>query len=301
MNSEDAAAIVWRNQAEWSAAASKLKSELSRWRLTILAALVIGALLGAVALQFDDGSAAQRGAAVAGAVVLALVPVIRTTKLSKAGVSEWTRARSASEALKHEVYAHATCTGRYRSKETRSPELLGAKDAILDRVKDLAPRVATIRAVDRFPPQRMSLDAYLEFRVGDQAQNYYRPRASEYAESLQRLRNAEFVLALAGAALLAIAAFGGWSFLAAWIGAFTTTAGALTAHREAARFEPQVISYRATARRLESLRAHWSERLANGDLSPGDEDQLVAECEAAISVENQSWMAAWIDEPATPS
>ena len=301
MNSEEAAAVVWQDQAEWSATANTLKSELSRWRLTILAALVIGALLGAVAFQFDGGSAAQRGAAIVGAVVLALVPVIRATKLSKAGLSEWTRARSASEALKHEVYAQATCTGRYRSEETRSLELLGAKDAILDRVKDLAPRVATIGAVDRLPPQQISLDGYLESRVGDQAQNYYRPKASEYAASLQRLRNVELVLALAGAGLLAIAAFGGWSSLAAWLGAFTTTAGAMTAHREAARFEPQIISYRAMARRLESLCAHWSERLAIGDLSPDDEDQLVAECEAAISVENQSWMAAWLDEPATPA
>ena len=119
MNSEEAAAVVWQDQAEWSATANTLKSELSRWRLTILAALVIGALLGAVAFQFDGGSAAQRGAAIVGAVVLALVPVIRATKLSKAGLSEWTRARSASEALKHEVYAQATCTGRYRSEETR--------------------------------------------------------------------------------------------------------------------------------------------------------------------------------------
>jgi hypothetical protein len=82
------------------------------------------------------------------------------------------------------------------------------------------------------------------------------------------------------AALAAAFQIGG---LAAWVPVVTTIATSVTA----ARYDHLVIEYLRTAQRLQHLR---QDHLANPASNPA---AFIDACEAAISVENQGWMARW--------
>lgn len=294
MSDDEVLVGAWQRQRELSAAAGKRKSEQSRWRSIALAALVAGAVLETVALQLDGGSAAQRTLAIAGAVALAVVPVVQARKLPPNAVLEWTRLRSASEAVKSEIYRYLASVTPYRDESTRRDALMSETEAILARVSDLGHHVATVELSHAPPPEQMSAADYLERRVATQVREYYEPQAKKNGRRLARLRSIELILAIVAAALAAVAAVGPAS-VSGWVAVVTTTAGAIAAHREATRVEQQAISYHATAKQLDSLRRKWSSRVGDGALTATREDELVEECEGAISIENKGWMAMWTD------
>jgi hypothetical protein len=133
------------------------------------------------------------------------------------------------------------------------------------------------------------VDSYLTHRVDDQIDSYYRPRASRYEQRVRRLRAAGDALSVVAVVLGALAAAFDVTELAAWVPVVTTTGAAVVAHIAASRYDHQIIEFLRTARQLESLR---DSRTANGMTDPA----FVDACEAAISVENQGWMARW-DKP----
>jgi hypothetical protein len=120
------------------------------------------------------------------------------------------------------------------------------------------------------------------------------------AEAAQRgRRDPEFSLGLAAAVAGAAAAYVSGSTdgeapaaataVAAWVAVLTTLAGAIAAPIGAGRYEFLVMSYYATARRLDELVEGW-----RADGAPTDSPRwsaFVQACEAAISVENESWLA----------
>src|SRR5688572_29752548 len=93
---------AWRQQALWSATASRLKRSIARWRGTVLSLSLTGAVLETFAAQID--ARVGNVLAYAGAVALALVPIIVARKLGREQMTAWIRARSASEGLKKAVY-----------------------------------------------------------------------------------------------------------------------------------------------------------------------------------------------------
>ena len=98
---------AWEYQRTWSLTANKLRKEISRWQGVILILAIAGAVLVTVGAQVSDTSElAGRVLSGLGAAALAASPVISRTKLGKDGVSNWIRARSASEGLKSEVYLY---------------------------------------------------------------------------------------------------------------------------------------------------------------------------------------------------
>lgn len=297
MSRDDVLAWVWRQQSVWSKTAGMLKAEISQWRMVVLAGLVAGAVLETLAFQFESGSGPQRALALAGAAALAVVPVVRSTKVNRDGIVNWTRARSVSEALKQEVYGYCTGTVDYRNPDTRSEALRANVDRMLDEAEDLTVITAQVEAAHREPPGAMSVAEYLDARVREQVAGYYRPKARELAVRAQRLRSVELALAITGVLVGAASGVFGSASLAGWVAVATTISGAVVAHREASRYEHLVIAYSTTARRLEALDIAWSERLAAGPLTAEQEDELVAKCEDAISVENQAWMASWARSP----
>ncbi len=297
MSDDDVLAAAWRQQSLWSKTADVLKASLTRWRTVILAGLVAGAVLETMALQFESGSVPQRGLALAGAAALAVVPVVRSSKVDRDSIVDWTRARSASEAIKQEVYEYLTRTGDYRQADGRERRLTDSVGDVLRNVDDLAIHSVAVEPSDREPPEPMTVAEYLDSRVGGQIDGYYTKKARELARKAGRIRTIELVLAVAAALLGAAAAVFGSGALSGWVAVATTVAGALVAHREAARYEHLVVSYSTTARRLDALRTSWRLRIAEGPPTPQEEDELVAQCEAAISVENQSWMTSWSRSP----
>ncbi len=62
----------------------------------------------------------------------------------------------------------------------------------------------------------------------------------------------------------------------------------------ASRYDFLVMSYHATARRLEDLVNDW--RSDGAPTDPAAWSAFVRACEDAISVENESWLAKWAEQ-----
>jgi hypothetical protein len=287
---------AWDQQAVWSATASRLKRRIERARSWILGLVIAGAVLETLAGQLAGAGgtslAASRMAAAAGAIAIALAGALQARSRSAQNVTRWTRARSASEALKEQVFRYLTCTGAYQAPEPEAA-LREAVNDIIDKVRDLEALAATVQVPSREPPVALDLDSYVNARVEEQIDGYYRPRAKELAARRDTWRRAQTTLLFIGAALSALVAFLPNAGLANWVAVLTTVAGAFAAHIEAARYDYLVVGYRSTARRLEALRDEWRDALSRRSLSPDERTDFVNRCEEAISVENQAWMAEW--------
>jgi drug/metabolite transporter (DMT)-like permease len=92
-------------QSLWSSTASVLKRrvEIARW--VTFAFSILGALLAAIASQLNDPP--RPYFAIAGAVLLAVVSFVTSRLLGGLQITNWLRARTASEALKREAYKYA--------------------------------------------------------------------------------------------------------------------------------------------------------------------------------------------------
>lgn len=225
-------------------------------------------------------------------MLAALAALLQNWSKEGARISRWTRARSASEALKEQTYRYLTRTGAYARAQPEDA-LRDARLKILDKVADLESIAATIQPPPRDPPPDLDLAGYTQRRVAGQIDGYYRKRAAELAKSRSRWRLLQTSLLLLGSALGGAVALNVIPGLAAWVAVLTTLAGALGAHIEASRFDQLAIGYRATAARLEALRDEWTDKLSHETLSQAQKDRFVDRCEDAISVENQAWMAEW--------
>jgi SMODS and SLOG-associating 2TM effector domain 1/Protein of unknown function (DUF4231) len=288
---------VWRDQRQWSRTASSLKRGIIFWRSTALAFAILGAVLATAATQVGLKSGLGQGLSLASAVALAVVPVIRQVKLSKDGIETWTRARSASEGLKAEVYLYLSRTPPYDGAD-RDTQLTNHADGIRHDVDDLAGYTLGLPDADKPLPTVKDVDSYLAMRVQPQIDEYYRPGAAEQQRRLTLFRRIEFTLSLLAALLSAIAAVTHIGGVSAWVAVITTVGAAITAHIAAARYEHLVVSYLATARQLQTLLRNWR---YGTDTSAAAAAALIRDCESVISRENESWMAAWTrkDDPQT--
>jgi hypothetical protein len=298
-------ASAWRDQAVWSETANRLKADLTKWRHRAAVAAVAGAFLQTLA-----GGLAGLGErwwwlraliALAGAVILAVVPYVLRTKASKEQVRAWVRARSASEALKEEIYRYLV--GAAPFGPDRAPaDLVSRCQVVKDKVRDLGAH-AYVEPPKKERPLELDADGYIEMRVNDQIERFYRPKGRENAVRAGKLHGLEFALGLIAVVMGALASAAvatglGWlSYLGSWVAVVTTAGGAVTAHLAASRYDHAAMTYFATADRLAGLRDAW---LADANrLDPARVDKLVDDCENAISTENEAWLAEWTrEEPA---
>jgi hypothetical protein len=297
---------AWRDQAIWSETANRLKTELSSWRCRAAVASVLGALLATLA-----GTLAGLGdawwwprtlLALAGAIILAVVPYVVKTKTSKEQIGAWVRARSASEALKETIYRFLLGAPPF-GPQPAPADLVSRCQAVKEKVQDLGALAATVEPPRKERPLTLSPEGYVEKRVTDQIDGYYRPKARQNALAAKKLHNLEFILGLVAAILGAASGFEWLSGLAPWVAVVTTAGGAVTAHLAASRYDHQAMTYFATAERLTGLRDVW---LAAADrLAPARVAKLADDCEHAISTENEAWLAEWTREkdptPAGPA
>jgi hypothetical protein len=283
---------VARQQWRWSKAASARKASLSFWRTIALTLFVASAVLATAASQVATvSSGLGRALASAAAVAAGLVAVARSTKLDSASTRDWTRSRSVAEGLKSELYCYLAHAGDYAGADA-DWRLRATGQEIIDRAPDLAGDLLEIEPGDVEIPAVADTSSYVQHRVQEQIDGYYRPRASESARRLQLARSVEFTASLIAAILAAIAAAGGVARAAEWVPVVTTLATAVVAHAAAAHYQDELLSFTATANRLEFVRDEWRRRTReSADLS-ADAD-VVTKAEEAISVENQGWMAKW--------
>jgi hypothetical protein len=283
------AEVAWQRQSVWSQAANHLKDGLTGWRGVALGLTIAGAVLATLAVQIAElSSVAGKALALAGAVAVGLVPVVRG-RFSSRVVQDWTRARSTSEALKSEVFMYLAGTGRYHDTD-RDHQLEDQVEAIERDTGDLLLNTAGVQPVARALPAVGDVDSYVEQRVTGQIDGYYRPQAARQQRRLGWVRQAEFVLGGVGAVLAAVGATWELSSATVWVPVLTTVAAALTAHTAAARYEYLLVEYLRTAAELERLRSRYLSSAGRGG-SESIEDEFVEACEHVISVQNEGWMA----------
>ncbi len=304
--SEEVLAAIWRRRVGWSRAADRLKRRVAYARAAALVLSSAGAVLGTAAATLPTDAPRWRTACAAlSAVLLAVATFVTARFLTVDAVRAWTRARSVSEAIKAEVYAFRAGAGPYggadatRALQRKANEVEGA-------ARDLERHVAGVEVGAATPPPPLTPGEYVERRVGQQVEGYYRAKARLYARRLAVLRGLELALGLAATVLAALAAFVAGAEprptatgtadagVAAWVAVLTTLGAALAAHMAASRYDFLVMSYYATARRLEDLVNDW--RSDGAPTEPAAWSAFVRACEDAISVENESWLAKWAEQ-----
>jgi len=146
-----------------------------------------------------------------------------------------------------------------------------------------------ITADDKPVPAVSGIDSYITERVNDQIQGYYRPKAAGYVRRVARLRNVADLLAVISVVFAAMAAAFDIEGLAALVPVVTTVATSVVAYVAAARYDHMIVEFLRTAQRLEQLAGSQAD-------TPTEPAAFVDACEAAISIENQGWMARWVSD-----
>jgi hypothetical protein len=288
----EAASSVWREQRLWSVAANRLKTSLVRWRVIALTLTILGAVLIGISATVTHASPlAGRALSITGAVVLAIVPVVRYQRLARERVRDWTRVRSVSEAFKKQIYLYLARAGDYAEGD-RDSKLLEWRDETMAKVIDLERYLREADAVERNLPDVDDAESYARVRVDAQIRGYYRPKAEKMGRRLSQFRALEFTLALSAAGLGAVTAAVEAKTIAAWVTVVTTASAAVTAHIAAERYEGQANTYRGTASRLEQLRNRWQR--SREVMRTAADSQFVVDSENAISTENEEWMTEWV-------
>lgn len=286
---------LWDEHVGWSKAADRLKSRRSYWRFTVLLLTVSGAALQTLAASVK-GSPFGFGSGLLGAAALALVPFLTGYFLTPKDTQKWLRSRSVSEGFKSEIFlyradAEPYCGPRAAEKlQKRIREIQTWGEGLeLERARVGSPTTPA--------PPKLDPKAYLQARIYQQVNEYYRPKAKESAELAERFRRAAIAMAglaaLLGAAATFLGALGSTT-LGPWVAVLTTIGGSISTHAAAGRYDFQATTYFATARQLIDLAQGWR---SSGQSAPSKEwSEFVRECEEVISAENCAWMAK-LDQP----
>jgi SMODS and SLOG-associating 2TM effector domain 1/Protein of unknown function (DUF4231) len=277
---------AWAQQRIWSLTANRLKRGIDRARLAALALGIATAVLAVVAHQVGGLSVLAGQVLSAAAAVTAGAATLVQRRVSSGQIRDWTRARSASEGLKTEIYGYLGGGAAYTGPDPG--QRLGENTSgIVEAVSDLQRHTLGVVPDSKPIPPVHDVDSYIALRVNDQIGNYYQKKAALYDKRVRRLRGAGDVLGVTALVLAAVAAAFKVDSLNAWVPVVTTIGTSVAAYIAAARYDHMVIEFLRTAQRLESL---CRERRDKPD---GDPAAFIDACEAAISVENQGWMARW--------
>jgi hypothetical protein len=234
----------------WSETANHLRKGIDQARIVALTLGIVAAGFAVLATQVDSESLGRWIALAAGAAA-ALVPFVQR-RAGTDRVRDWTRARSASEGLKTEIYGFLAHGSAYTDDDRELR--LGEKTwEIVEAVADLQRSTAGVEVGEEPAPVIQDLDGYIAQRVDDQI-GYYRDTAFRYDTRATWLRRIGDGLAAAAAILAVAAATFGNDRLAAWVPFVTTAGTSLVAYVAAARYDHLIIEYLRTALRLEHLR-----------------------------------------------
>ncbi|MGW8375306.1 DUF4231 domain-containing protein [Streptomyces sp. ODS28] len=285
---------VWDQQSVWSQAADRLKTTVAQARAASLVSGIAAAVLGTAASQVmawngGFGKALAFGAAVAAG----LVPVF-TTRSGPQAVASWTRLRSVSEAIKNECYTYLAGVTPYRGAQAEA-ELLRRVEELRAEASDLLPHTMGLQATPRTPPAVTDVDSYIELRLKNQIEDYYRPKAVHMGRRVAAVRRTELLLGVAGTVLGALSGALGVESAAAWVAVLATIGSAVTVHALASKYQYQHMEFARTADELQRLTNRWAaERQTDPDAQR--EDDFVHSCERVISVLNDAWMVKWTTE-----
>ncbi len=292
-------ASVWEAYLDWAAFSRKKKPQLFFWRRLVLGLGLAGAVFETLSPSFGTVQLLGKDISplgVVGAAALAVAAVFSRQVLGGDPERVWVRSRSVAEALQSEAYKFCTRVPPY-DRDDREQELKEQRGKIVEAMRDLPliPDPAK-RAKKPAPPEGMSVTTYLETRIASQIDpndGYYWKSARDLERRVGRFRGAAVMFA-AGSAILGVFGAAGISEVAIWVAVLTTVSTSVAAYFQANRYEYLLLSYTATAWRLKEL----SDDLGGvPEPSLGERNRLILACEEAISVENQAWMAKWLQKP----
>jgi hypothetical protein len=277
---------AWQQQGVWSQTADRLRAGPARARRWALVLTIVASATAVLSSQVDAVDHRLRvGLAVLTALLGATVAVLRATQ-SQDAVRRWTRARAAAEALKTVVFEYLAGADGAEGAE-RDQRLEAAVRSLQTQVGDLERSAVGARPRARALPDVHDVPSYLDRRVRQQVEQYYEPRAREYARRLRVVRAVEIGLALVAAGLGSLAATA--PAIGAWASVATTAGAAVTAHAAAERYAFLEVEYSRTASQLRYLltRPVCEDGAALTGLP------LVRECERIMALQNQGWKAKW--------
>jgi hypothetical protein len=279
-------AWAWAQQRIWSQAANRLKQRFDQARLVALLLGIATAVLAVTAQQVGGLSKPAGQALSAAAAITAGLATLIARRVSTGQIKDWTRTRSASEGLKTEIYSYLGGGTGYTGPDC--DQYLGTRTSgIVEAVSDLRRHTMGIEADSKPLPAVHDTGSYVDLRVSDQIRNYYDSKAAIYEGRVRRLRAAGDLLGVTAVVLAGVAAAFGVGALAAWVPVVTTIGTSVAVYIAAARYDHLVIEFLRTSQRLEHLCREFRD-------NPGqDPAAFIDACEAAISVENQAWMARW--------
>jgi hypothetical protein len=285
---------IWEEQNKWSQAADRLKQQVQTARLWAGVLSLLGAFLTTLAsvLAQNNGGILQIVIAAAGAVCLAIAPLILKRGATAEHIKTWTRTRAAAEALKAQLYRFLAGGLPYGAE--RPPELLLSKrDEVVDGVKDINP---IMEPQVKGLPELLTVEGYIDQRVQGQ-EKFFNNKSVKLKKQADRFNSIVFILGLIAAALGAVTTFLGHlaSLIGPWVAVITTAGAAVAAHAAAERYTTLATTYSATAGRLKSLREKFS--IDTNRNAPERIEQFISDCEEALSAENGGWVAEWSREP----
>ncbi|GAA2454618.1 hypothetical protein GCM10010405_43070 [Streptomyces macrosporus] len=261
-----------------------------RARATALVLGVMAAALGTAASQtLMWNEVVGRTLAFAAAVAAGCAPLLGQ-RGGPDRVSDWTRLRAVSEALKAESYVYLAGVGAYRGNESGGDLLRERARRFVADGEDLLRYTTGITAVERPLPEVRDEASYVEQRLRRQLEGYYRPRAAYMHRKVRQHERIELALGGLGAVMAAVAATWDVGQIAAWVAVAASIGVAVTAHALGQRYAYQQLEFTRTAEELERLLERWS---TEPELTPEAADRFVAECEHVISAQNEAWMIRW--------
>lgn len=282
---------AWQQQRNWSRTANRLKSKIARYRFAALLLTLCGAALAASAAQLGMNPASadpSRVVAVGAAFAVGMVPALRVG-VDKRTVSDWTRMRSISEALKSEIFVYLAGVSPYRGPGRQATLAVNVRKVLRDG-EDLTHYLPTSVPASAPPPAVSDIPSYVQVRLVGQIDRYYRPKARDMNRRITISRNVQTGLAATGAALGVLALFPGVHTLA-WIGVVTTAGTAVAAHAAESRYVYQFIEFSRTVKQLDQILDGYLQ--ATDPPTARSDDDLVSECERIISIQNEAWMVKW--------
>jgi hypothetical protein len=206
------------------------------------------------------------------------------------------RARSAAEAFKREAYLLAANVPPYSTANTLE-ELRARTEEVRKAVENLPHKTMTADEESKgIPTEPLSVKDYIEQRVDEQINTYYIPQARENEKKVARGRTISLILG-ALAVILGVLGTTRYGWVAGWTAVISTITAAIAAHQYAGRYQFLIVSYQATAERLNWLKTQWRISHKN-DADINERNKFILACEEVLSIENSAWMAEWTRRPA---
>jgi hypothetical protein len=196
---------AWKQQQLWSQAGSLFKRRIGQARIVALCLAIATAILAVASMQVIGWAPWAGRILAAAAATTAGIGAIVQRRVGTAQVSAWTRARSASEGVKSEVYQRLAGGHRYLSGNP-NVTLSQQVEKILQGVSELERHTLRAIGTPKPLPDVHDVATYIRDRVNGQIARYYRPRARDYEARVRRLRLAGDVLGALAVVFGAVAA-----------------------------------------------------------------------------------------------